>query len=284
MAKEAISAKNPALLADDLEDNFVLDDAYAPSGDEEADVEQEGFSSSRKREASSPADAPAQKKRQKKKSGRRFDIQPTPATSLEQAEMLQACRRAAFPRLSRMELEDLMIPESRFKDTSELNSIERRTDLEALPKFIQSLLPSWKQKLMANVAKAEAKASPIVLIISSSGQRCADRVRELSHFQAKCRVAKLFAKHFKVEQQKEYLAKVTCRIAVGTPNRLIKLASFDKGGLQFSRVELVFIDCQRDQKQRHVLDMDDTKEDAFRLLDGPLAQRIESGNCQLVLF
>ncbi|RKP14135.1 U3-containing 90S pre-ribosomal complex subunit-domain containing protein [Piptocephalis cylindrospora] len=279
MAKESTKKKDPALLADDLEDNFVLDDAYAPSEGE--DVEEEA--PSKKREASSSTEAPGQKKR-KKKNGRRFDIKPTPSTISEQAEMLQSCRRAAFPRLSRMELEDLMISEDRFVDTTELDSVERRTDLEALPKFIHTFLPSWKQKLMANVSKAEVKASPIILVISSSGQRCADRVRELANFHAKCRVAKLFAKHFKVDQQKEYLAKVTCRIAVGTPNRLIKLASFNEGGLQLSRVELVFIDCQRDQKQRHVLDMDDTKEEAFRLLDGSLAQRIESGACRLILF
>ena len=39
-----------------------------------------------------------------------------------------------------------------------------------------------------------------------------------------CRVAKLYAKHFKVEEQKKVLQEAVVNVATGTPNRLVKLA------------------------------------------------------------
>lgn len=47
--------------------------------------------------------------------------------------------------------------------------------------------------------------------------------RELKEFNSLCRIAKLFAKHFKIEEQEAFLRKEQARIVVGTPNRLEKL-------------------------------------------------------------
>ncbi len=55
-------------------------------------------------------------------------------------------------------------------------------------------------------------------------------------------VAKLFAKHFKVDEQVEVLKAFT-PIGCGTPNRLAKLA--DIGALNLDHLKLLIIDMGR---------------------------------------
>lgn len=64
-------------------------------------------------------------------------------------------------------------------------------------------------------------------------------------------MAKLFAKHFKVGEQQEGLSKAPVAIAVGTPNRLGKLA--DLGALRLDRVKYLLVDVALDAKQRCAL-------------------------------
>ena len=61
-------------------------------------------------------------------------------------------------------------------------------------------------------------------------------------------MSKLFAKHFKIEEQQAALKSQGTFAAVGTPNRLLKLA--DLGDLQLDRLKLLMIDVQLDAKQR----------------------------------
>lgn len=56
------------------------------------------------------------------------------------------------------------------------------------------------------------------------------------HAGLKCKIAKLFAKHFKVQEQIELLSKQYFPVAVGTPNRLSKLVEL--GALSLSRVKV----------------------------------------------
>lgn len=63
-----------------------------------------------------------------------------------------------------------------------------------------------------------------------------------------CKVGKLFAKHFKVEEQQAALKAQGIFAAVGTPNQLLKLA--DLGDLHLARLKLLMIDVQLDAKQR----------------------------------
>ncbi len=63
-----------------------------------------------------------------------------------------------------------------------------------------------------------------------------------------CRVAKLFAKHFKVEEQQRLLEASVVGIASGTPNRLSKLADLD--ALKLDRLRLLVLDVHIDAKQR----------------------------------
>lgn len=67
------------------------------------------------------------------------------------------------------------------------------------------------------------------------------------------KVGKLFAKHFKVGEQQEALSKAPLAIAVGTPNRLGKLA--DLGALRLDRVKYLLVDVALDAKQRCALSL-----------------------------
>ena len=63
-----------------------------------------------------------------------------------------------------------------------------------------------------------------------------------------CRIGKLFAKHFKIEEQRTELLSRCVNVAVGTPNRMAKLA--EDRSLKLERLKLVLIDCAIDAKQR----------------------------------
>ncbi|OWF50212.1 Protein CMSS1 [Mizuhopecten yessoensis] len=83
--------------------------------------------------------------------------------------------------------------------------------------YLRTILPKWKKML-----KTELKpGSPLVLLVSASAIRSVQLNREILDFKSEqCQIAKLFAKHFKLEEQQKFLAKKVCHIGLGTPNRL----------------------------------------------------------------
>ena len=71
-------------------------------------------------------------------------------------------------------------------------------------------------------------------------------------------------------------------IAVGTPARLEKLVSVD--ALHLDRVTLLLIDCQRDIKQRSMLDIPETRRDFWTLWRTHLGNRVAEGRVKVGLF
>ncbi len=65
-----------------------------------------------------------------------------------------------------------------------------------------------------------------------------------------CKVGKLFAKHFKQAEQEAVLSSTVMHVAVGTPNRLIKL--IEAGALKLGRLRYVVVDVAMDAKKRCV--------------------------------
>lgn len=61
-------------------------------------------------------------------------------------------------------------------------------------------------------------------------------------------MAKLFAKHFKIEEQIKDLQSRSVNIAAGTPHRVGKLVAV--GSLRLDRLKLVILDVALDAKQR----------------------------------
>ncbi|KAL4862928.1 hypothetical protein BDV12DRAFT_178165 [Aspergillus spectabilis] len=161
--------------------------------------------------------------------------------------------------LSAVELSDLSVPDSAFLDTSSFTS--SRT-LEKLPDFLKAFSPKD-----ANLAgSSEQKGTPHTLVISPAGLRAADVVRALRIFQTKeSPIGKLFAKHIKLEEAKQFLDRARVGIGAGTPSRVSDL--IDSGSLKLDELNRIVIDGSYiDQKQRGIFDMKETHLPLLQLL------------------
>jgi hypothetical protein len=127
-------------------------------------------------------------------------------------------------------------------------------------KVIASGIPNFWKCLHPKNYDNEEKGCPKVLVICSGARRAADVIKVMSK-ELKCKIGKLFAKHFKVEEQVTFLAENYCHVAVGTPNRLSKLVEL--GALSLSKVRLVMVDMAKNEKKYTVLTMPLVKDDFF---------------------
>lgn len=108
--------------------------------------------------------------------------------------------------------------------------------------------------------------SPLVVVVCSSARRAATVINTIST-EAKCKIGKMFAKHFKVQDQVVAL-RGTFPIVVGTPNRLSKLVEL--GALSLSRAYVVLIDMAKDIKGYSVLNLPGVSGDLYSFLLGPV--------------
>ncbi|AEO65145.1 uncharacterized protein THITE_2111847 [Thermothielavioides terrestris NRRL 8126] len=161
--------------------------------------------------------------------------------------------------LSPVELSDLYISANAIRDST---SWEKPRSLENLPSFLEAFSGA-----SAKLDEAPKKTgSPHTLIVAAAGLRAADLVRAVRKFQKKgCPVAKLFAKHFKLEEQVSFLQKTRTGIAVGTPQRLIDLIEND--ALSLDSLKRIVVDASHiDQKKRGIVDMRETMLPLAKLL------------------
>jgi hypothetical protein len=112
--------------------------------------------------------------------------------------------------------------------------------------------------------------SPMVIIVCLSARRAVQILKQLSPLNV--RAAKLFAKHMDMEEQITMLRTSSFGIAVGTPNRLLKLFEIGgseegKGALSLDGTELVVIDNQEDSKAFTVCTLNDTAPDLMQFLN-----------------
>ena len=123
---------------------------------------------------------------------------------------------------------------------------------------------------------------PYVLVIAPSGIRAAELARQLHSFGPQCIVAKLFAKHLKIEDQIKFLQEKRVRIAVGTPDRIQKL--IENGALSLQNVELVVLDTTVDAKQRTIYEIPEVLESWTRLLDAHIGSRLAAKKTRIGVF
>ncbi|KAL4805484.1 U3-containing 90S pre-ribosomal complex subunit-domain containing protein [Aspergillus unguis] len=164
--------------------------------------------------------------------------------------------------LTAVELSDLSVPDSAFLDTSSFTS--PRT-IEKLPDFLKAFSPKG-----ANLAdSSEQKGTPHTVVISPAGLRAADVVRALRTFATKeSPIGKLFAKHIKLEEAKQFLERARVGIGAGTPARISDL--IDSGSLKLDELKRIVIDGSHvDQKQRGIFDMKETHLPLLQLLTKP---------------
>jgi protein CMS1 len=178
-----------------------------------------------------------------------------------------------------LELEERYLPSSTFMDTTSYTA-ERKKNL--LFRFLEAVLPGSTHDL--NRASTE-KASPHTLFICPSGLRGADLARELRTYQsADNAVAKLFAKHFKIEQQAVFLRKTNVGFGVGTPDRVKKL--IEAGALKTGRLERIVVDgSYLDEKKRGFWNMAELFMPMLDLLKMKEVQKkLEPGELQVIVF
>lgn len=125
--------------------------------------------------------------------------------------------------------------------------------------IIHSSLPNFKDLMRCGT---NAPGSPYVLIVCSAASRAADVINLISK-DMKCKVGKLFAKHFKIQDQVIALRQ-HFPIVVGTPNRLYKL--IEMGALILNDLKLLLIDLELDLKSFSVLNLPGVSEDFYQLL------------------
>lgn len=106
--------------------------------------------------------------------------------------------------------------------------------------------------------------------------------RHLGEFNALSKIAKLFAKHLKVEEQVAYLESTVVRLAVGTPNRIAKLV--EVGALKLDDLTLVLVDCSKDVKQRSIFDVPEVRADLFHLVEDHCWVPLRTNQLRIALF
>ncbi|KAF4338473.1 hypothetical protein FBEOM_7618 [Fusarium beomiforme] len=161
--------------------------------------------------------------------------------------------------LSAVEISDMTVSANAIQDTTSWQ--ESRT-LDKFPDFLEKVSEDPE-----GLKKApKKKGSPHTLIVAGAGLRAADIVRSMRKFQSKDNsVAKLFAKHMKVEEQVKFLQNHNTGICVGTPARLMDL--IDNGALSLDNLKRLVVDASHiDQKKRGVMDMKDTMMPLARFL------------------
>ncbi|KAI6381809.1 csm1-like protein [Pyricularia grisea] len=167
--------------------------------------------------------------------------------------------------LSSVELADLHVPAGAIKDTSSFGDDKPR-NLENLPSFLETFADGGADE-MGKAAKE--KGAPHTIIVAGAGLRAADLCRAVRKYQKKGNtVAKLFAKHIKLEEAVSFLKNNSTGVAVGTPVRLMDL--LDNGALSTKSLRRIVVDASHiDQKKRGVMDMRETAIPLARWLARP---------------
>lgn len=98
-------------------------------------------------------------------------------------------------------------------------------------------LPGYLEKFAGNSTKlwsaSKKNGAPHTIVVTAAGLRAAEIARIMRKFQTKdATVAKLFAKHIKLQDSVKFLKSTRTGIAVGTPTRLKDL--MDDGLWQYS--------------------------------------------------
>ncbi|KDN49316.1 hypothetical protein RSAG8_02018, partial [Rhizoctonia solani AG-8 WAC10335] len=282
---------------DDLDDGLVLDASYALSDngdnpieptlhtplDEESEFQLESpqpvAAKKRKRSEKSPVHEPKEKKQKPAQDAPRITMSQPPDALVQYIERSLA---KAFPKMSQLERDDLVIPESSIVDTTTFTA--ERTD-RSLANFINSTCPTLASRI---AQRPKHHAAPTAIVLAGAALRVADLTRAVRPLKGESggEIAKLFAKHFKLKDHVAHLAKTRVGVAVGTPARISQLLA-EPDALSVKALSHIVLDLTYiDSKQRSLLDIPETRVDTLRGVLGHsrIRERLLNGKTQLVLF
>lgn len=149
-----------------------------------------------------------------------------------------------------------------YKKFAKCNLPEISETTTVLSQFLANFFSNWNQ----DRTELTQKGSPLLLLISSSAVRALEMARDARQALGEdCTVAKLFAKHMKIDKQHDFLSTHVCHIATGTPERLLQL--INKFDYLSTSLKLVILDWQRkDAKQRTLIEISENKKPLATLL------------------
>ncbi|KAK0053374.1 protein CMSS1 [Biomphalaria pfeifferi] len=156
-------------------------------------------------------------------------------------------------------------------------------DLLEPDKYLSSVLTTWRSAVKKSIFM-KTTGSPCLLIVASSAIRAVELNRQIKGFlDGKCKVAKLFAKHMKVEEQKKFLSKTNCQVGIGTPGRILMLIK--QGALQLESLIAVVLDWNwRDSKMKRMADIPEVRQDLVSLLKDYVLETVRGSSCKLALL
>mmetsp|Transcript_6936 Transcript_6936/g.13814 ORF Transcript_6936/g.13814 Transcript_6936/m.13814 type:complete len:300 (+) Transcript_6936:42-941(+) len=156
----------------------------------------------------------------------------------------------------------------------------------ASPATIDSLEYSLKRsenrwKRFFATPPVENPAHPHAIFISPSALGSLDCIKKCPEFHAGCPMAKLFAKHMKVEEQASLLQKNPICIGVGTPNRILKLAKDNH--VSFSNLSHLILDMRRNKKNQTLVDIPEIAADFWSLWESFLKQGVVEKSIKILI-
>ncbi|KAG1756282.1 U3-containing 90S pre-ribosomal complex subunit-domain containing protein [Suillus paluster] len=306
---------------DDLDDDFVPDELVATSDEEDngpgddisgllsADEDVEEAEATIKEKSATEKKRKRREKEKERKAKKRklaetveviepLSVAAQPAHNL--ADYLSSMQAKAFPAMSGIELGDVMIPESSIADTTLWTGSR---SLDHLVEFIIEVLPALHTRLSQ---RSKVNGAPTLLFIAGAALRVADATRVLRDKRLRrekgADVAKLFARHFKLEEHVSYLKRSKIGSAVGTPGRIGKLlcetgelnttlennmSETFSDALSVAQLTHIILDVSyQDTKKRSLLDIPETRDEVFRTVLGApkVLKGIQEGKIQLVLL
>lgn len=156
----------------------------------------------------------------------------------------------------------------------------------ASPTTIDSLEYSLKRsenrwKRLFATPPLENSAYPYAIFISPSALGSLDCIKKCPDFHAGCPMAKLFAKHMKVEEQASLLQKNPICIGVGTPNRILKLAKDNH--VYFSNLSHLILDMRKNKKNQTLVDIPEIAADFWSLWESFLKQGVVEKSIKILV-
>lgn len=265
-------------LDQDVEPDWIVDENDSDESDQDEDDEagESGLNKEAKKlKRKEKFKAMKEKKRQrlmdeekdnvKDGEGEIEQLQLTPSESLELIEN-------NIPKPLKMEYMGKLTAENFFLPALDPSCVtESKTKLTC--PFVRALsasFPNYKKLFFEVPKNKEDYGSPLLLIVCSGAIRATEIIKSISSKLIKIKIAKLFSKHFKIEEQIEMLSKDYYPIAIGTPNRILKL--IELGALSLARLKITLVDYTPDSKEFTLLTLPDTQKDFYQLLYGPIAE------------
>ncbi|XP_071506863.1 protein CMSS1-like [Diadema antillarum] len=178
-------------------------------------------------------------------------------------------------KLSAIEMEELILEEHCFLDVNKGN--------ESVSDYLNGTIPDWSAVVKKEQESKKPNKSCVLLLLTSSGKRAVDLMRDAASFRGKCVTAKLFAKHIKIAEQEKFLASHRVQFAVGTPHRVSCL--LESGAVTLDDTKYVILDWNwRDAKLRRFVDIPELKRDLFELLRKHLIPAASRGKVKFGLL